>query len=247
MTAEVKVDGFSPLMLARMLGFLGLFGILTGAFDIGYVQGRLIVPGAPAVTLNNILTHQDLFRAGFSAHLFEMVINVFGEVIGFLLFRRANKLLAGIALSCGILGIAVESVGLLNAYLPLKLAIENGTQTAFSQKQADEFFNLSIQMQQAGLLLSWVFYGVDELSTGFLIFKSGFLPRILGILLATSGFCYFIHGMLSFLSPATDAKIYPYILYPCLPGEGLTSLWLAVKGLNMAKWNKQMVSKVDIQ
>jgi hypothetical protein len=236
MMSNKELGGIPPRLLARIMGFLGLAGILTGAFDIGYVQSKLIVAGNSSATLNNILTHQHLFRLGFSAHLFEMVINIFGEVIGFLLFRRVNVLVAGIALSCGIIGITIESVGLLNAYLPLKLAIESGSQMAFSHDQLIEMFNLSVKMQLAGLLLSWVFYGVDELTTGFLIFRSGFLPRILGILLSISGLCYFTHGMLTFLAPSLDAKLYPYILYPCLPGEGLTSLWFAIMGLNVAKW-----------
>jgi hypothetical protein len=231
-----ELGGVPPKVLARILGFLGLAGILTGAFDIGYVQSKLIVAGNSSATLGNILAHQHLFRMGFSAHLFEMVINIFGEVIGFLLFMRVNRMIALISLCCGIIGITIESVGLLNAYLPLKLAIESGSQTAFSHDQLIEMFNLSVKMQLAGLLLSWVFYGVDELATGFLIFRSGFLPRILGILLALSGLCYFTHGMLTFLAPSLDAKLYPYILYPCLPGEGLTSLWFAIMGLNVAKW-----------
>jgi hypothetical protein len=231
-----ELGGFSPKRLARLLGFLGLAGILTGAFDIGYVQSQLIVAGNPSATHHNMLTHQHLFRAGFTAHLFEMVINIFGEIIGFLLLRRVNVFVAAIALVCGVVGITIESLGLLNAYLPLKLAIESGSQTAFNPDQLNELFHISVQMQQAGLLLSWVFYGVDELSTGFLIFKSGFLPRMLGILLSLSGLCYFSHGMLSFLAPSLDAKLYPYILYPCLPGEAGTSLWFAIMGLNVAKW-----------
>lgn len=232
-----ELGGLTPKMFARLLGFLGLAGILTGAFDIGFVQSKLFIENNPSATLNHILTHQHLFRTGFSAHLIEMVINIFGEVIGFLLLRRVNVFIAAVALVCGLSGVVIESVGLLNAYIPLKLALLSGSQTAFSQEQLIGLFNLSVQMQHAGLLLSWVFYGVDELTTGFLLYKSAFIPRLLGFMLSLSGICYFTHGMLSFLAPSLDAKLYPYILFPCLPGEALTSLWFAFKGLNMAKWN----------
>jgi Domain of unknown function (DUF4386) len=236
MISNPEIGGFSPKTLARLLGFLGLAGILTGAFDIGYVQSHLIVTDNPSATLHNILTHQFLFRAGFSAHLLEMVINILAEVISFLLFRKVNVLIAMIALISGVVAIAIESVGLLNAYLPLKLAIESSSQTVFSQDQINVLFNLSVKMQYAGLLLSWVIYGIDELASGFLIFRSGFVPRVLGILLSLAGLCYFTHGMLTFFAPSLDAKLYPYILFPCLPGEGLTSLWFAVMGLNVVKW-----------
>lgn len=227
---------FSPRLLARILGIVGLLGILTGAFDIGYVQSTLIVAGNPSATLHNILAHETLFRLGFSAHLFELVLNIPGEVITFYLFRRVNVFIAAIALCCGIVGVAIEAVDLLSAYVPLKLAIEGSALSAFSPEQVHSMSYLSGQVQQAGLLLSWVFYGVDEVATGFLFFRSGFLPRVLGVLLGLSGLCYFTHGFLSFLAPGLDARLSPYILYPCLPGEGLSSMWLATMGLNVAKW-----------
>ncbi len=220
-----------------MLGLLGLAGIVTGAFAIGYVESHLIVAGDAAATLHNIAAHPTLFRAGFSAHLLELVLNVPGEIIGFLLLRRVNRTLAGVALCCGVLGIAIEAVDLLAGYVPLKLAIESSALGAFSAGQIQGFANLASQIAQAGLLLSWVFYGLDEILSGSLFFRSAFIPRILGAMLALSGLCYFTHGFLSFLAPALDARLYPYILFPCLPGEGFSSLWLAAMGLNAAKWN----------
>jgi hypothetical protein len=229
-------EPFSPLLLARILGILGLAGIVTGAFDIGYVQNTLIVAGNASATLHNILAHETLFRLGFSAHVFELVLNIPAEIIGFILLRRVNGVVAAIALGCGFVGIAVEAADLLSAYVPLKLAIEGGALGAFSPEQVHAASYISMQLQQAGLLLSWVFYGVDELASGFLFFRSGFFPRVLGLMLALSGLCYFTHGFLSFLAPALDARLYPYILFPCAPGEGLSSLWLATVGLNVAKW-----------
>jgi hypothetical protein len=233
-------ERFSPRLLARILGILGLVGILTGAFDIGYVQSTLIVAGNPSATLHNIWAHETLFRLGFSAHLFELLINLPGEIIGFYLFRRVNVIVAAVSLCSGVVGIAVEAVALLIAYVPLKLAIGGSALGAFSPEQLQALAHIAAQLQQAGLLLSWVFYGVDELASGFLFFRSGFLPRVLGVLLGLSGLCYFTHGFLSFLAPSLDARLYPYILYPCLPGEGLSSLWLATVGLNVAKWRAWM-------
>jgi hypothetical protein len=236
MTANFGSERFSPLLLARILGILGLAGIVTGAFDIGYVQGTLIVAGNASATLHNILAHETLFRLGFSSHLFELVLNIPAEIIAFILFRRVNGIVAAVALSCGLVGVAVEAACLLNAYVPLKLAIDGSALGAFSPPQVQAFTQLSLQLQQAGLLLSWVFYGVDEIASGFLFFRSGFVPRVLGLLLGLSGLCYFTHGFLSFLAPSVDSRLYPYILFPCLPGEGLSSLWLATMGLNVAKW-----------
>jgi uncharacterized protein DUF4386 len=236
MTSYAASEGFSPKLLARILGWIGLAGIVTGAFDIGYVQSHLIVAGNAAATLQNIAAHESLFRAGFSAHLFELVLNIPGEIITFILLRRVNPVIAGIAFCAGMVGIAVEAVDLLAAYLPLKLASESTALGAFTADQVHGLANLATQLQRSGLLLSWVFYGVEELTSGFLFFRSGFIPRILGAMLALSGLCYFTHGFLSFLAPALDTRIYPYIIYPCLPGEGLSSLWLAIMGISLTKW-----------
>lgn len=236
MVSNFDSESFSPRRLARILGILGLIGIVTGAFDIGYVQSTLIVAGNPSATLHNIAAHETMFRLGFSAHLFELLINVPGEIIGFLLLRRVNGIVAAVGLCCGVVGISIEAVDLLSAYVPLKLAIEGSALGAFSAEQLHASSYLAAQLQQAGLLLSWVFYGIDEVASGFLFFRSGFIPRVLGVMLGLSGLCYFTHGFLSFLAPSLDARLYPYIIFPCLPGEGLSSLWLATMGLNVAKW-----------
>jgi Domain of unknown function (DUF4386) len=239
MASDATAEGFSPKLLARILGFLGLAGIVTGAFDLGYVHTHLIVAGNPALTLQNIAAHESLFRAGFSAHLIELVLNIPGELIAFILLRRVNPIVAALAFCAGMVGIAVEAAALIPAYIPLELAINHPAGPAlgaFTTDQIHNLANLATDLQVRGLLLSWVFYGVEELSTGFLFFRSGFIPRILGAMLALSGLCYFTHGLLSFLAPALDMRIYPYIIYPCLPGEGLSSLWLAIMGISMAKW-----------
>jgi len=235
MTSNSDCEGISPRLLARILGVLGLLGILTGAFDIGYVQSTLIEPGNSSATLQNIQAHETLFRLGFSSHLLELVLNIPGEIISFILFRRVNAILAALALCSGVVGIAVEAVDLLSAYVPLKLAID-GNLGAFSPAQLHAMSNFAAQLQQAGLLLSWVFYGIDELAGGYLIYRSRFLPAFLGILLGLSGLCYFAHGFLSFLAPPLDAWLYHYTAFASLPGELFSSLWLAIVGLNVAKW-----------
>jgi hypothetical protein len=229
-------ERLSPRSLARILGILGLAGIVTAAFDIGYVQNTLVVAGNASATLHNILAHETLFRLGFSAHLFELLINIGDEIIFFILFRRVNGIVAAIALCGGVVGIATEAVSLLSAYVPLKLAVGGSALGAFSPEQVHALSHISGQLQDTGLLISFLFYGFDELLSGFLIFQSGFLPRILGVLLGVSGFCYITNTFLSVLAPSLDARLNPYILYACFPGEFLSSLWLATVGLNVAKW-----------
>lgn len=139
-------------------------------------------------------------------------------------------------MSCGLIGTAIEGLDMVNAYMPLKLAAESSAMAVFSPAQLQAMSYLSLQLQDTGLLISFVFYGLDEILAGYLIFRSGFLPRIIGVLLAMSGFCYFSDGFLSFISPALQEWLLPYLLFPCLPGEGSLALWLAIVGLNVDNW-----------
>jgi len=229
-------EGFSPLLLARILGIVSLAGIVTGAFSLGYVDGRLIVAGNPAATIQNILAHENLFRAGFAAHLFEMLLNVAGEILFFILLRRVNAVVAAISMACGLVGTAIEGLDLLNGYAPLQLAIEGHALGALSPGQLQALSYTFVQLEGAGVVISFAFYGLDELLGGFLIYRSRFLPRVLGVLLGIAGICYFTHSFLTVVAPALDARLYPYILYACLPGEALSALWFATVGVNVAKW-----------
>jgi hypothetical protein len=234
--ASNELERWSPLVLARISGVLGLAGIAFGAFDIGHIRSALIVAGNPSLTVQNILAHETLFRLGFTGHLLEMLCNAFAEIIGFYLFWRVNLLVAAIALFCGFLGIAVESLDMLNSYVPLKLAAEAGAMGSFSPEQLQSLSYFSVQLQDTGLLISFLFYGMDELLTGYLVFRSRFLPRVLGVLIGIAGFCYIAQTLLFFAAPSVDARLFPYILYACFPGEALSSLWLATIGLNVVKW-----------
>jgi Domain of unknown function (DUF4386) len=165
-----------------------------------------------------------------------MVINIPNEVIFFLLLRRVNVVLAAIALGAGFVGISLEAVDMLAGWAPLQLALGGTALAAFTPAQVLALSNTAAAFERSGLIMSWVFYGMDEILSGYLIFRSRFLPRVLGLLLALAGLCYFTDGFASFLSPALYAHLNPYILYPCAPGEALIALWLATMGLNVAKW-----------
>jgi hypothetical protein len=236
MQSDAALQGMSPLVLARIVGALSLIGIVTGAFDIGYVRSTLIVSGDAAATVQHILAHQTLFRLGFAAHLVLLICNVPDEIIGFILFKRVNIVIAAVAMGCGLVGTAIESIDMLNAYVPLKIAAESSALGVLSTGQWQALSYLAVQLQDTGLLISFVFYGVDEMLSGFLVFRSRFLPRVLGILLSLSGLCYFMDGFTSVLAPSLQERLLPYLLFPCLPGEGLFAIWLAIRGLNVAKW-----------
>jgi len=173
----------------------------------------------------------------------ELLLNIVEEIIAFYLFWRVNVIVAGLSLCAGIVGIAAEAVALIIAYVPLQLAISGSALSAFNPEQLHALVHFSMQLQPAGLLLSWVFYGLDELAGGFLIFRSGFLPRILGVLLGISGACYLTNGFLCFLKPALDARIGWYLSFACLPGEFFQQLVAGDGGIERRKVESMVESQ----
>lgn len=232
---KLSQGDFSPRMLARIYGGIALFGIAAGFFDIGYVHSHVIVSGDAAATAQNLLVYQTMFRSGIALHLLMVLLNVLAEVIAFHIFRRVNLLIATMALCCGLVGAAVESLDLLGSLLPLQIA-GSSAMGAFSTAQLHAMTYASLQLQDTGLLISFLFWGLDEVLMGYLIFRSGFLPRVLGVLLGISGFLYLSDPLLSFGVPGVGAMVFPDGLALCLPGEFLIALWMATAGLNVTKW-----------
>lgn len=233
---ESNAERFSPLVLARICGGIGLFGIAAGFFDIGYVHSHVVASGNPAATVQNLLAYQAMFRSGIALHLLMVLLNVVSEVVSFYIFRRVNPLIATVVLCSSLVGASVESLDMLGSVLPLQIA-GSGVMGPFDAAQRDGLSYLSLQLQQAGLLISFLFWGLDEILSGYLIFRSGFLPRALGVLLTISGLMYLTDPLLTFGTPAVAAMIFPSGLALCLPGELLSSLWLATVGLNVNKWH----------
>lgn len=230
-----RPERFSPLVLARLCGGIGLFGIAAGFFDIGYVHTHIVMDGDASATARNLLAHQTLFHSGIALHLLMVLLNVVAEVASFYIFRRVNAVIATMVLCCSVVGASVESLDMLGSVLPLQIAAGHAA-GAFSAAQKDAMSYLSLQLQDTGLLISFLFWGLDEILSGYLIFRSGFLPRILGVLLGLSGFLYLSDPLLTFGAPAVSGLMFPAGLALCLPGELLTAFWMATVGLNVAKW-----------
>jgi len=115
----------------------------------------------------------------------------------------------------------LQSAGYLSAFTPAQL-------------QAQAY--LSFQLQDIGLSIALVFFGFDILVTGYLTFRSTFLPRVIGVLLAIEGIGYLINSFALFIAPAVQARIFPYFTATAI-GEISLCLWLLVMGVNVTRWN----------
>lgn len=229
-----RIDDLSPQQAARIAGVLYLFIIAAGVFAEAFARQGLIVPGDPAATARNILEHELLYRLGFAVHLFYLACALPLAVILYTFFKRVSKNLALLALLFNLIAIAIEGVNLLNHLAPLNLLAAESL-SAFNEQQLQALAYSSTELFSSGFAVSLAFFGFFGVLAGILIFRSGFLPRILGVLMTVAGLCYIINSFSIFIVPAFAAQLLPYILLPCIVAELSLAMWLLVMGVNVSK------------
>ena len=133
---------------------------------------------------------------------------------------------------------AIESVNLLNCYA-LLIVLEGADPSAFKPEQLHAFAYMSLAFHTIGFDVAVAFFAFYDLLIGYLVFRSRFLPRMLGVLMAVAGRCYLVNSFASFLAPRFAAHLLPYILMPSAVGEVALCLWLLVIGVDVENWNKQ--------
>ena len=224
-----------PRTAARVAGVLYLVIIAGGLFAEAFVRGQLIVAGDAAATARGILDHALLYRLGFAVHLFYLACAVTLAVVFYDMFRRVSASLALLALCFDVVAIAIEATNLLNQFAPLRLLTDTGL-SGLEAGQLEAMAYAHARLFASGFGLSLVFFGFFSLAIGSLIYRSGFLPRALGILMAVAGGCYLLNSFAVFLSPGLAAHLFPWILLPCLVAELSLALWLVVKGIHVARF-----------
>lgn len=225
-------------MYARIAGILYLVVIIGGIFAEVFVLQQLVVHRDPAATAANILAHEMLYRSGFAAHVIILLCALVELFILYHLLKRVNSNLAVLMAFFNLVAIAVESVSLLYLLEPLVLLKGESHLSALSPEQVQALAYIPLRMQSSGYDLALLFFGFFCMVIGYLIFRSTFLPRILGVLMAVAGVCYVINSFMHFLAP--QHSLFPYIVIPCLVGELSLCLWLMVKGVNVQRWEESV-------
>lgn len=229
----------SPRLYARIAGFLYLIVIVGGVFAEILVRGRLVVQGDPTATAHNILAHELLFRFGFAVELFYCAAcNVPITLIFYNLFKVVNRNVTLLMVFLDLVVTAVESISLLAHYAPLIILGGGQHWSAFTAEQLHAATYMSLQLFEDGFAISLVFFGFDLLALGYLIFRSKFLPRTLGVLLAIEGLGYLVNSFTLFLAPALQPRISPYLV-PTAIAEVALCLWLLIVGVNGQRWKEQ--------
>ena len=233
------IAGTSPRHLARIAGGLYLIIIVGGFFAIGYVPAALFVPGNAAATAHNIQAHELLYRSGLAVHIIILLCNIPLAVIFYDLFKVVSRRFALLVVFFTLVGTAVEGANLLKQFAPLMLLGGGHYLSVFTTEQLQALAYMPLDSQAISYDIQQVIYACYLLAAGYLVFRSTFLPRILGVLLAIGGLCYLTNSFATFLAPMFAAGLFPYIQVPSGVAELSLCLWLLVIGVNVSRWEQQ--------
>ena len=215
---------------ARIAGLLYILGSALGVVRLIYIPSTLIVHGDGAATANNIAAHELLFRFGIVSYLLCSVLWIFVTLALYRLFKEVDQSLAVLMVILGSLMVTpLFFVNAVNDAAALLFVHGADFLSVFVKPQRDAFAMLFLNLHHQLDVANEIFWGLWLLPYGLLVYKSRFIPRILGVWLILAGFAYVAISLTGFLLPGYESKVSNYA-QPALVGELVVMLWLVIMG-----------------
>ena len=230
----INKNNTSIQAFASIGGILYLIIIIAGTLGQIFVRGSLVTADA-ASTVNNLTTSTFLWRIGITGDLMMHIIDIPLMIILYMLLRPVNKHLALLGVLFNIIQTAVLVANKSILMIPLILLSNPEYVEAFGETQFNAIIYLLTEIHDYGFILGLIFFGFACSVYGYLIIRSGYFPKILGIMMAVAGLSYITNGFTLILFPAYYDLVFP-LLVLCLIAELSFSLWLLFKGVNISKW-----------
>ena len=215
---------------ARIAGILYLVTCIPAPFSLLYVPNRLIVPGNAAETASRILASQWMLLAGIAGNLINPIAFLFATLALYRLLHGVSKPLASLMVMLFALSIPISLLNEINDLAALILVRGASFLSVFTRPQLDALAMVFLRMHGNGVLVAQIFWGLWLLPFGILVYRSGFIPRFLGVFLIVNGFAYPIQSFTGLLLPRYHAVV-STITLPFLFGELAIIAWLLIRGV----------------
>jgi hypothetical protein len=214
---------------ARIAGAIYLSMVVTGPFSLIYVPNKLIVGGNATATADNILAHETMFRLAILADLIGAVIFICLGMALYKLLSGVSRTWAGLMIAFVLVSAAVGFLNTLNNIAALTLFRGADFLAVFDKPQRDALAYLFVRLHSQGVLTNEIFWGLWLFPFGLLVFRSGFLPRFIGVWLMINCFGYVALSVTELFFPDYYDAAFKWA-QPVLFGELAIMLWLLVKG-----------------
>jgi hypothetical protein len=213
----------------RFVGLLYALISIPGVFALLYVPGKLIVHGDATATANNIAASETLFRLGIAGQLISQILFMWVALALYDLLKGVNQRHASVMLTLIVVSIPIALLNELNSIAALILVRGTDFVSIFEKPQRDALAMLFLTLHSRGLTIAAIFWGLWLFPLGLLVYRSGFFPRILGVLLVANCFSYVVTSFTTLILPQHESIVDRWMT-PFQFGELLFMLWLLIMG-----------------
>lgn len=227
---------------ARVAGIVFLLAVVAGAIGESVVPSMLVVPGDAVASAHNIVGNDLLFRLGFIAYIVEALTDVALTFLLYILLRQVKANLAFASVLFRVMATAIFASGEVFYFSQLLILKGDAYLSTFSTQQLQTLALLSYNVYIAAGNLSSIFYGTGSIIFGYLIWRSRYLPKILGVLWIIGGLGFVVGNLVWFVAPAYYSS---FFVLPMILGILVLGVWLLVRGIDMAKWKEHEVTKLE--
>jgi len=218
---------------ALTAGLAILIMAIVAPFSELYVYPKLIIPGNIADTVKNILANEALFRACIFCYLITFICDILAAWALYVLLKPVNENLSLLTSWFRLVYTVMALVALFNLITILNLTNDAGYLKTFQTDQLNAYVNISLHAFKNGWYFGILFFGIHLGLLGYLVFRSEYIPKILGILLIIAGLGYFINGVKPLLLPDINLDFAKFTFF----GELIFMLWLLIKGSRIQESN----------
>lgn len=224
----------SPKTVARAAAVSSLLTLFGGVIAQGLIADRLVSARDAVTTATNIIAQRQLYLLGFTVFLVEMAANIATTALFYVLLRPVDRTTALLSLVFGLVGCTMKTLARTFYYAPLLILGGADYLSVFGPGQLQALALLSIKINNVMAGIALVFLGLCTLFQGYLIIKSMFLPRFLGVIAVISGL-----GWLTYAYPPLGSALFYYLIVLAMLGLLLTAGWLLVRGVDEQRWREQ--------